>query len=320
MNPFVRAWRATTRFDRLVVFATLAGCALWVGGYWAYMATHVEADCLRRYAEFCEGDAHSIRRRTRARWSDAEGAPLPADFPHHFVQTPAGTLTSPPLLEPGLETVDPAAVGWRDPEALPEHVGSGVRLRLNRYGGLPELTRDPWGQPWTLVVAYHDNGQRHSWASEAAYSSGPNQRFEWGQGDDVLVSGARSYPAFNLRGLIGILVLIVCPYLTIRLARLPRAEGVGWEVLRAGLIALPAWPILHEVSDAKLFRTVGREIATNTLWGPRIAVQLSLGLVVWGVVFALRLRWATARAEGEDLQEPPPGVAEQAEPPAPPPA
>lgn len=155
-----------------------------------------------------------------------------------------------------------------------------------------DLPRDRWGEPWRLIVDQERPGPLGGLFNPRVsyFSAGPDRRFEGGQGDDLLVCPRASGVEFRLAWfpLLWLAGLIAFPYLSGRMALLPRSRSTRAELVRATAMAVApvacVWLLLRDAIE---------ETATDRLtWvlvSPGTAALLTTSLFAWGACLANRL-------------------------------
>jgi hypothetical protein len=143
---------------------------------------------------------------------------------------------------------------------------------------------DRWGRPWVMVSTHLAD---KTTIRERVYSSGPNGRFEWGEGDDIEVLDGTYYsrtwwPLAVLAGVVAI------PYFSIRVARLPRSPSVIGELIRAsGASVAPI--VLAYFVIALGFPEL--DVAPSFVLVPgRVAVFFTASFIIWLAILLFRLR------------------------------
>ena len=147
---------------------------------------------------------------------------------------------------------------------------------------------DPWGHSYYVA-------NRRPGNDDPVFSVGPNGVFEGGDGDDVQVAGFFFFGAgfFLIFAAVGGVLSSLSGgflYFAVRQAYMPRSSGLGVELARAAVIALPVFCCglcvvfaidLSAVSERLPFRVVP----------PGVAAAGTVGVVVY--LWALHLRMIT---------------------------
>lgn len=238
-----------------------------------------------------------------ALFADASGAPLD---PGQLVLLTSAVSTR---LRPDDRLPPPAHEAPLDAAGADEE----APLRRAAYAARPDLPRDPWGQPWFLVIEYVElrGGLYRARPEVEVRSAGPNGRLEWG-GDDVLVGplfpssrklrGGVERPTdipFDTEPLWALLALSLGGvWLSWVGVRAPRARSAARELgLATCAAAFPGLVVFGCAHDARLDQAL--PVADGWLLvSPRVAVALSVVLLLWAAIFVWRLRRPPTRAEG----------------------
>lgn len=139
------------------------------------------------------------------------------------------------------------------------------------------LPGDGWGKPWILAAPESGAGR--------VYSSGPDGRFEWGEGDDIDVDYPPDPPDPRLLGA-GLLVGLT--WVSFRLGLRPRSASMATEVVIATLMTLAPAGILTWVvlSGGLSFVPVDDRLL---LVDSRTALLGSGIALTWGLALGVRL-------------------------------
>jgi hypothetical protein len=231
-----------------------------------------------------------------ALFTDARGIPLDPGQLVFTTSTVATRLRPDSRLPPPVHEAPLDASADAEDEPL---------LRHAAYASRSDVPRDPWGQPWLLVIDYVElrGGQYRARPELEVRSAGPDGRFEWGA-DDVVV-GPLFPSSFKLRD--GIERPVDVPFdtqplwalLALSLGGLwlsavgltaPRARSLGRELGLATCAAVfPGLVVFGCAHDARLDQVL--PVADGWLLvSPRVAVALSVVLLLWGAVLVRRLR------------------------------
>ncbi len=147
--------------------------------------------------------------------------------------------------------------------------------------------RDKWGNRWQLVMS--QQGCSLDGIAYRIYSSGPNGRFEWGEGDDIDVTSGGMLFELNWWPLAVLAGLVALPYLSIRMLRLPRRRTLVGEACIASLTALA--PVALAFVVVVLGFTALDSLPLG--WGvlpPRYVVFFTVAFALWLLALRSRLR------------------------------
>jgi hypothetical protein len=171
------------------------------------------------------------------------------------------------------------------------------------YASGPDVPKDPWGNPWYLVIDYiEDKGTHYRLTPHGdglrVYSAGPDGKFEFGKGDDIYVEPL-FHSSYHMRGgiqrpldvpweyepvFVDLAVLVAWCWATWRGWRAARSPALGVEALWTTLAASLPGAFAYAVASSLGLGPLSAE-QPWMLVGPHVAAGLTAAGVVWAFVF-----------------------------------